>query len=62
MNQCKMCKESDATVINDGDVCDDCWYNMRLNPEYFEEKMKSKGIEVVRKGYGSYEVKENENA
>lgn len=48
---CAICSDVDVeNILRPGDLCDGCWYGMRLRPDEWEAEMKERGIEVERTG------------
>lgn len=51
--ECKFCKlEVDPVECGDSDVCESCWYGMRLEPEEFEARMARLGVQLADGGHG----------
>jgi hypothetical protein len=46
---CRICKEE---TEYESDLCDFCWYGMRLNPEEWIASLKERGIEAPEKTGG----------
>jgi hypothetical protein len=48
---CHICGSLDPENIRQqGDVCDGCWYGMRMDPENWEAGLKERGIDVHYQG------------
>jgi hypothetical protein len=48
---CAICGMRDPENIRqEGDLCDACWYGMRLEPERWEQEMVERGVVVEYRG------------
>lgn len=51
--ECEYCGSTDEV---DNDVCDSCWYGMRLDPDGFKEQMKKLGVSLESGHHGWHEL------
>ena len=52
MTACRFCSGTVEPEVGDDDTCETCWYGMRLEPEMFEQRMKSLGVTLKRGAHG----------